>query len=181
MVERGEWRPTGTAENKRHVGFHIWAAYSYSPNASWSNLAREWDAAKESGDQLQTYYNTVLGEPYEDEYETKIGASALLERASKEKYKHMIPPKEVLVLVAGVDTQDDRLSMSVWGIGRNEEMYLVDRAKIYGTPSRQDVWDQLDEIIQTPYKNEDGRKMNIEVTAIDTGGHSYKRSSKTKR
>jgi len=120
---------------------------------------------------LQTYYNTVLGEPYEDEYETKIGASALLERASKEKYKHMIPPKEVLVLVAGVDTQDDRLSMSVWGIGRNEEMYLVDRAKIYGTPSRQDVWDQLDEIIQTPYKNEDGRKMNIEVTAVDTGGH----------
>ena len=171
MVERGEWRPTGTAENKRHVGFHIWAAYSYSPNASWSNLAREWDAAKESGDQLQTYYNTVLGEPYEDEYETKIGASALLERASKEKYKHMIPPKEVLVLVAGVDTQDDRLSMSVWGIGRNEEMYLVDRAKIYGTPSRQDVWDQLDEILQTPYKNEDGRKMNIEVTAVDTGGH----------
>ena len=37
MVERGEWRGTGPF-NGKHAGFHIWAAYSYSPNAAWSNL-----------------------------------------------------------------------------------------------------------------------------------------------
>ena len=170
MIERGEWRPTAEGKNK-HVGFHIWAAYSYSPNASWSNLVEEWLASKDNPEQLRTYINTVLGEVWQDEYETKIGTSALMERASYESYKQGVPPRAVLVLLAGIDTQDDRLSLSVWGVGKGEEMFLIDRVKIYGSPSRSDVWQQLDEILSTPYINEDGVEMKIEIAAIDTGGH----------
>ena len=170
MVERGEWRATAEG-NGKHVGFHIWAGYSYSPNASWSNLAEEWMASKDNPEQLRTFINTVLGEVWADEYESKVGANALMEKASKEEYEKGIPPKDVLVLLAGIDTQDDRLSLSVWGAGREEEFYLLDRVKIYGSPSRPDVWQQLDEILQTPYTNVNGIKMRIEVAAIDTGGH----------
>jgi phage terminase large subunit GpA-like protein len=170
MVERGEWRATAEGKDK-HVGFHIWAAYSYSPNASWSNLVEEWLASKDNPEQLRTYINTVLGEVWQDEYETKIGANALMDRAASETYKQGVPPKDVLILVAGIDTQDDRLSLSVWGVGKGEEMFLIDRVKIYGTPSRPDVWQQLDEIISSPYTNEDGIEMKIEIAAIDTGGH----------
>ena len=170
MIERGEWRATAEGKSK-HVGFHIWAAYSYSPNASWSNLVEEWLASKDNPEQLRTYINTVLGEVWQDEYETKIGTNALMERASYESYKQGVPPRSVLILLAGIDTQDDRLSLSVWGVGKGEEMFLIDRVKIYGSPSRSDVWEQLDEILTSPYKNEDGVEMKIEIAAIDTGGH----------
>ena len=170
MVERGEWRATAPY-NGKHVGFHIWAAYSYSPNASWSNLMEEYLACKNDQEQLKTFINVTLGEVYEDEYHTKASADGLLKRAADEKYKEGIPPKEVLILTLGIDVQDDRLSMSIIGFGRNEEMFLVDRKVIYGSPARADLWAQLDEVLQGKYTNEDGKELKIDSAAIDTGGH----------
>ena len=170
MVERGEWRPTAPG-NGKHVSFHIWAAYSYSPNASWSTLVEEFLDAKNDAEQLKTFVNTVLGETWEDEYASKVNADGLSERSADEKYKQGVVPSEALLLTVGCDTQDDRLSLSVWGWGREEQGWLIDRVKIYGDPSRKEVWKQLDEIVQTPYESEDGRKLKPMVVAIDSGGH----------
>ena len=170
MVERGEWRPTAPG-NGKHVSFHIWAAYSYSPNASWSTLVEEFLDAKNDAEQLKTFVNTVLGETWEDEYASKVGADALSERSADEKYKQGVVPADALLLTVGCDTQDDRLSLSVWGWGREEQGWLIDRVKIYGDPSRKEVWKQLDEIVQTPYESEDGRELKPMVVAIDSGGH----------
>ena len=170
MVERGEWRPTSPG-NGKHVSFHIWAAYSYSPNASWSNLVEEFLDAKTDAEQLKTFVNTVLGEVWEDEYASKIGASALLERAAKETYEHRIVPASVLAVTVGCDVQDDRLSLSVWGWGREEEAWLLDRTKLYGDPSRPDVWKQLDEVLSAPFLSEDGVDFKVSICAIDSGGH----------
>ena len=170
MVERGEWRPTSPG-NGKHVSFHIWAAYSYSPNASWSNLVEEFLDAKTDAEQLKTFVNTVLGEVWEDEYASKIGASTLLERAAKETYEHRIVPASVLAVTVGCDVQDDRLSLSVWGWGREEEAWLLDRTKLYGDPSRPDVWKQLDEVLSAPFLSEDGVDFKVSICAIDSGGH----------
>lgn len=170
MVERGEWRPTAPG-NGKHIGFHIWAAYSYSPNASWSNLVEEFLDAKHDAEQLKTFVNTVLGETWEDEYASKIGADALMERAAKETYKQHCPPVEGLALTVGCDVQDDRLSLSVWAWGREEEGWLVDRVKLYGSPSRPEVWAQLDEVLSTAYTNEAGEQLRVLSCAIDSGGH----------
>mgnify|MGYP003108872988 FL=1 len=170
MVERGEWRATAPG-NSKHVGFHIWAAYSYSPNASWSNLVEEFLQSKNDPEQLKTWINTILGDVWEDQYASKVGAEGLMERASLETYQQGTPPSSVLSLCLGCDVQDDRLSMSLWGIGRNEEMFLVDRKVIYGSPSRADLWKQMDEVLMSEYINEDGKKMKIDSAAIDTGGH----------
>lgn len=170
MVERGEWRATAPG-NGKHVGFHIWAAYSYSPNATWPNLVEEFLDAKNDAEQLKTFVNTVLGETWEDEYASKIGATDLLERAAGEQYQQYVPPVEVLALTIGCDVQDDRLSLSVWGWGREEEGWLIDRVKLYGSPSRPEVWKQLDEILQKPYLNEANEKMKVLCCAIDSGGH----------
>mgnify|MGYP003310951951 FL=1 len=170
MVERGEWRATQPG-NGRHAGFHIWAAYSYSPNAEWSNLVEEFLLSKNDPEQLKTWINTTLGECWEDEYASKVGADGLMDRAANEKYEKGVPPREVLILSLGCDVQDDRLSMSLWGIGRNEEMYLVDRKVIYGSPARADLWKQMDEVLMDKYKNEDGVELKIDSAAIDTGGH----------
>ncbi len=170
MVERGEWKATKPG-NGKHVGFHIWAAYSYSPNAAWSNLVEEFLDARHDAEQLKTWCNTILGVVWEDEYASKISGESLLQRAAEEKYKQGTPPAEVLLLTCGCDCQDDRLSLSVWGFARDEEMYLVNRVVLHGSPSRPEVWKQLDEVLQNPYETEDGRKLNIEVCCIDSGGH----------
>jgi phage terminase large subunit GpA-like protein len=170
MVERGEWRATAPG-NGKHVGFHIWAAYSYSPNATWPNLVEEFLDAKNDAEQLKTFVNTVLGETWEDEYASKVGADSLLERAAEEQYQQYVPPAEVLALTIGCDVQDDRLSLSVWGWGREEEGWLIDRVKLYGSPSRPEVWKQLDEILQKPYVNEAGEEIKVLCCAIDSGGH----------
>ena len=117
------------------------------------------------------YKRQILGETWEDQYQAKVGADALMIRAAEAKYERAKPPKEVLFLTAGIDTQDDRLSMSVFGFGRNEEMFLIDRQVIYGSPSRADVWKQLDEILLGKFINEDEKEIKIESAAIDTGGH----------
>ena len=148
MIERGEWRSTAPS-NGKHVGFHIWAAYSYSPNATWANLMSEYLECKKDQEQLKTFINITCGEVYEDEYHTKANADELLQRASTETYEQGVPPKEVLILTLGCDVQDDRLSMSVIGFGRNEEMYLLDRKVIYGSPSRPELWKQMDEVLMS--------------------------------
>ena len=170
MVERGEWRATAPG-NGKHVSFHIWAAYSYSPNATWPNLVEEFLDAKNDAEQLKTFVNTVLGETWEDEYASKVGADALSERAATEEYQQGVVPVDCLLLTIGCDVQDDRLSLSVWGWGREEQGWLIDRVVIYGDPSRPDVWKQLDEILQAPYEGEGDRKLKVMVTAIDSGGH----------
>jgi phage terminase large subunit GpA-like protein len=174
MVERGEWRPTAPGKpTGKHISFHIWAAYSYSPNATWPNLVEEFLEAKADAEQLKTFVNTVLGETWEDEYASKIGADALSQRAGKEEYKHTVPPTQVLALTMGCDVQADRLSLSVWGWGRDEEAYLVDRVKLYGDPTRPEVWAQLDQILQTPYKGEDGLDRRVQCAAIDSGFNAH--------
>ena len=170
MVERGEWRPTAPG-NGKHASFHIWAAYSYSPNASWPTLVEEFLDAKNDAEELKTFVNTVLGETWEDEYASKVNADALSDRAAAEVYKQGVVPDHALLLTVGVDTQDDRLSLSVWAWGREEEAWLIDRIKLYGDPARKEVWGQLDEVIQAPYESEDGRKLKPMIVAIDSGGH----------
>ena len=141
MVERGEWRPTAPG-NGKHASFHIWAAYSYSPNASWENLRDEFLEAKSDPEALKTFVNTVLGESWEDDYAAKVGADSLLERA--EFYEKRMIPAEASALTIGCDVQDNRLSLSVWAWGREEEGWLIDRQVIHGDPSRTEPWNQLD-------------------------------------
>jgi phage terminase large subunit GpA-like protein len=70
--------------------------------------------------------------------------------------------------------------MSIWGAGapkesdsydRPEQLYLIDRIVLYGNIGRADVWQQLDDVLATPYKNEDGVELKIQAAAIDSGGH----------
>jgi phage terminase large subunit GpA-like protein len=168
MVERGKWRATAPG-NGKHASFHVWAAYSYSPNASWDNLRDEFLEAKSDPEALKTFVNTVLGESWEDDYAAKVGADSLLERA--EFYEHRMIPAEASALTIGCDVQDNRLSLSVWAWGREEEGWLIDRQVIHGDPSRPEPWKQLDEILLRPFKHALGGELRPDVVCIDSGGH----------
>lgn len=168
MVERGEWRATAPG-NGRHIGFHIWAAYSYSPNATWPHLVEEFLEAKTNPEALKTWVNTVLGETWEEDYASKVGADALLERC--EDYEPNVIPAGGLALVIGVDVQDNRLAVGAYAVGRDEELWLVHHAEIYGDPARAEVWKQLDELVLRPWPHELGVELRPDLVAIDSGGH----------
>ena len=169
MVERGEWRATATADAPGLVGFHLWAAYSFSPNASWEQLVREFLEVKSDRDQLRTFINTVLGETFEDDYTTKLSPDGLMAR--REEYLPGTCPDGVLLLTAGVDVQDNRLAVNVWGWGRGEEAWLIWQQEIHGDPTMDAVWEQLDTVLAAGWPMDAGGELKITGMGVDSGGH----------
>ena len=164
MVGRGEWIATQMFSG--HAGFRIWAAYSFSPNASWGRLAKEFLDVKSDPLKLRTFINTVLGETWEEEGEG-VDDEALIGRV--EQYEPTTAPYGVLVITAGVDVQKDRLEMEITGWGLGEESWSIDYVVLTGDPERQDVWDQLDEQLERTFTNADEIELRILCCCIDSG------------
>lgn len=152
----------------RHIGFHIWAAYSYF--TTWPQIVEEFlkaNARKKRGDigPLKTFVNTFLGETWEDEGETIDDASLL---ARREPYSAAVP-EPVLLLTCGVDVQADRIEAEVMGWLEGDENYGIEYAIFWGDPKQPAVWDDLDTFLTKIYDHESGDKMPISITCIDTG------------
>lgn len=165
------WQPTAPG-NGRHAGFHIWAAYSYSPNATWGHLAQEWLDSKDDPESLKTFVNTALGEVWTQNYSAKVGAEGLAARA--EEYQLLTVPMRGLLLTAGVDVQGNRLAVKVKAWGEGEESWLVNYIEIAGDPadlSPAGPWAQADTVLLQPYRHESGADLYVQAVAVDTGGH----------
>jgi phage terminase large subunit GpA-like protein len=169
MIEKGEWRATHLNGGVRHRGFHIWSAYSYSPNASWGALALEFLEARKDPEELKTFINTVLGEVWEEEYSAKIGADGLRGRA--EFYTSGVASDPVLIVTAGIDVQDNRIECTKYGYAVGEESWVISHDVIYGDPSKPEIYKQLDNLLMTKIKRESTGEHSVSAAAIDTGGH----------
>jgi phage terminase large subunit GpA-like protein len=165
----GEWIKEENPLSQKHVSFHIWAAYSYSPNATWGDLASEFLEAKKDVESLKTFVNTVLGEVWEDQYSSKVEATDLKSRA--EVYPLNVAPEKVIVAVAGVDIQDNRFAILRWGFGREEESFIISYQEIYGDPTLPDIWNQLSNVLLEPIEHETYGRIQTSAAGIDSGGH----------
>lgn len=157
----------------RHIAFlDVWTAYS--PAATWSNIVRDFWAAHvkaRSGDvsKLKAFWNTTLGRVWELEVE-KTDANELQARAEPFALRQV--PDGGLLLLAGVDTQDNRLELVVWAHGRGGETWTVDHKVLFGNPAQDAVWRDLEEaLFETEYSHASGYPLRITATAIDSGGH----------
>lgn len=169
MVAKGKWIAKNPKPGGRHAGFHIWAAYSYSPNATWGAIAKEFLEAKNDPEELKTFINTVLGEVWEEEYSAKIGADGLRGRA--EFYEPNRVPTKALIVTAGIDVQDNRVEVSRYAWAPGEESWTISHDVIYGDPSKPEIYKQLDTFLTQKIKREDGKEMELTAAAMDTGGH----------
>ncbi len=165
MIEKGEW--IAQKPFRGHASFHIWAAYSYNANSSWSAIAKEWFEAQGNILKLKAFTMLVLGETWESEQGEKIEEDELLQR--REDYTTI--PNEALVLTCSVDTQDNRLEGEVKAWGIDNENWGVFPFRIEGIPSQKEVWEDLDNILNDTYKRLDGTELRISCTCIDSGGH----------
>jgi phage terminase large subunit GpA-like protein len=174
MLERGEWRATRPEHcDPRRRGYHINGLYSPLGWKSWGECAEEFlsaNLAKERGDisLLRAWTNTVLAETWEEQGD-KVDSSGLSKRA--EAYALRVVPVGVLLVVAGVDVQGDRLVVQLLGLGVAEEAWVADWTVIRGDPALAETWEQLHELLQRQITREDGVTLRVRAAAIDSGGH----------
>ncbi len=165
MVAAGEWRAAG--EFNGHASFHIWAAYSYSPNATWAHIAEEFLAAKSNTETLKTFVNTVLGETWKER-----GDAPEWERvySRREHYPIGTVPEGVKFLTAGVDVQKDRFVWEVVGWGDGKESWSVDAGVIPVDDTGNDAsWLKLDELLSRAWHTAAGASMAILMLGVDSG------------
>ncbi len=165
MVAGGEWR--GAQPFVDHASFHIWAAYSFAPNATWGQIAAEFLEAKSEGSEsLRVFVNTVLGETWKE-----IGEAPDWERLyhRREQYKAGTVPHGVTLLTCGVDVQKNRWVYEVVGWAPGKESWSIDSGAIPGDTSNEADWHRLEEVLGRQYPGDDGLMHRIRMMAIDAG------------
>lgn len=158
-------------ERHRKRSFHL--NELVSPWVHWSDIIQEWHDAnkdrKEYGDtkKLQTFINTTLGEPWEEQGKG-IEDDSLLAR--RERYMAEIPDG-VLLLTASVDVQDDRFEVEIVGWGKGYESWGIRYEKLYGNLELDETWDSLADYLDRELFFSSGSGLLVAATCIDTGGH----------
>ncbi len=161
-----EWIPSNPDAPAHIRSYHI--SSLYSPWETWATIAEKWLAAQKDPYLLKTFANTILGETWDDEA-NRTEAKDLQDRA--EPYPLGVVPRGGLMLVASVDTQDDRFEVQITAIGRGLEMWVIDVIVIHESPAMQVAWDKLDEVRERVYDHVCGTTLKIEAMAVDSGGH----------
>ena len=144
-----------------------------SPWVSWESIAYKFLISKDDPAQLQTFYNTVLGDWWEDRGGTIDHEDAMSRREDYGTSADGSPvelPEGVLVLTCGVDCQNDRLEYEVVGHGFYGETWGIKKGICMGDPNTDAPWQRLDDVIDHTYTFKDGRGLKLSITFVDSGG-----------
>jgi phage terminase large subunit GpA-like protein len=163
MIKRGQWiadKPGGT-----HASFHIWTAYSLSPNATWATLAAEYIEAQKSPTMLRTFINTATGESFAEQGDAPAWELLYHRRAS---YPIGTIPVEPLVVTGGVDVQKDGFPYEITGWLPDKQSYSIEAGKIEGDTALDATWAKLDELIARTFTGPGGVEYHIRLVGIDS-------------
>lgn len=163
IKDTGHYVPSRKGSGRK-VGFRFNQLVSHF--VTWAETVIEWMEAKDDTEDLKTFINTALAETFDDDKETLEDTDLFATR--REPYAAKIPDKRILVLTAGVDVQNDRLEMEVVGFSRTES-WGIERHVIYGDPSREEIWHELEARIYATYEHPTGARIAIACTGIDSG------------
>ena len=151
-------------------GFHLNTLASSF--CGWDEVVRKFLSAKQQLDignpeEMKVWVNTELGEPWEEPGE-HVDENELYNR--RELYDAEVPDG-VLVLTAGVDVQDDRFEVEVVGWGEGKESWGIRYQKIFGDLLKNQIWEDLDQFLQSAFYKKDGSALRVIAACIDSGGH----------
>ena len=160
-IRKGEWRTDEPFTG--HASYHLNELYSCFRKLG--DIAQSFIEKKHSGD-LQTFINVSLAETWEESGE---GVDVHILESRAEDWGELWP-EDVVIAVAGVDVQDDRVECEIVGVGRDEETWSLEYFVVPGDPSGPQVWADLDAVLFSTYHTEDGRELSVRSTCVDTGG-----------
>ena len=144
-----------------------------SPWVPWESIAYKFLTSKDDPAALQTFYNTVLGEWWQDRSGTMDSGDVYARREDYGAMEDGSPvelPEGVLVLTCGVDTQNDRLEYEVVGHGHYGETWGIKKGVCLGDPNTDAPWERLDDVIDHTYRFKDGTGLKLSITFVDSGG-----------
>lgn len=155
----------------------FWLNSFVSPWASWESTILEYLYARGSTEKMQVVYNTRFGELWEDRGDL-ASEDTLMSRREAEPYglqeggTPIELPDGVLVLTAGVDTQDDRMEYEVVGHGHFGQTWGIEKGIVMGRPDDPDTWRKLDEVLfDRQFHFADGITLRLSLSFVDQGGH----------
>ena len=169
----GRWTDAAGHEIRppRIVAAQIWSAYS--PQRTWASIAEDHEraeAAAATGDNslMITLVNETYGEAWEVVGQRRDEHA--LERRP-DKHRLGIVPVGALVLTSGIDVQQDRIEIGVWGWARGYESWAIDHHIIEGNPSADEqLWADAGLYLQRRYRQAwHGGTLGIESISIDSG------------
>ncbi|EEV5812744.1 terminase gpA endonuclease subunit [Escherichia coli] len=169
-IKHGEWIQTNPESNV--AGFHV--SRLYSPMSSIKSVVEDFKQAFQTFS-LSTFYNTVLGLPFDDLNE-ELESSKL--EALKTEIGIRNIPEDTMFITAGVDQQQDRLEITL--MGHNEKtVYILDHrsfmtmnAEVVESPA----YKELLAYVRAPFKTPSGRKVPVAWVNVDS---SNGRATKT--
>lgn len=171
MLAAGEWRAEFPEREAEVVGFHLNGLYTpLGLGFTWAQHAATWDRVRGDPEKARVFVNTNLGEVVKSGRE-RLEWQELAER--REPYQVRTIPDGVLLLTAGADVQSDRIEAQILGHGRGESISVVDYTVFPGDPTRDEVWNRLDEYLAKEMLNGYGVVMRISAAAIDSGAWQH--------
>lgn len=168
MLARGQWIAHNPGAPVR--GYHANCLYyPIGLGPRWSDLVEMWLDAQNDPAKLKTFVNDRLAEPWEDTTTRRVKHNAIADRA--ETYALRTAPAGVLVVTAGVDTQDNRLAAQIVGWGRGMAFWVLDYVELMGDPANDEVWDALTALLTAPILHASGAVLHVQAYSQDIAGH----------
>ncbi len=171
-ARKDRWRSRNP--RARVKGIHMSGLYRImGEKTSMSGFLEEWvidylDAKAKGEKAYQVWLNTFLAVCYEPANST-IEADPLFKRRENYRPAEMLP-EEILVIVAAVDVQGNRLECEVRGFGLGQESWGIEYREFAGDPTQQLVWKKLDAFLAQTYKHPIRGQIRIAQCFIDAGG-----------
>ncbi len=170
-VER--WKASKTGQYRATAPFNGTAGFRVSGLArlgtKLSAMVDEFLKAAGNKERLKTFINEQLAELWTEPGEV-VEWRHLLDR--REEYAPRIIPMGGLFLTAGCDVQradGGRIEVEILAHGENRETWSVDYRFLYGDPTLQAVWDQLEDVLHERFLHESGAELGIEKMLVDSG------------
>lgn len=164
------WEPTAQSADP---GFYCNELQSIFQGSYVPLLAKKYMrayASMEAGDptDMISFENSTRGRCWE--YKGELPEEEEL-RARAEKYAEWTVPVGALVPLVTVDVQHDRLAVTVWAVGRGEEMWLAYWGELYGQTivAHAGAWLELEQLIARTVKHSTGAALRIAAVGIDCG------------
>ncbi len=171
MIDKGKWVPRNP--DSKIKGYHIWTAYSYLKNASWSHLVDEFEKAEGNWLLEKVFTNTWLGEDFNDE-PGHVTDYDKYRADNAENYRLDVVPKNCKWLLSGVDIQADKIVCVTLAINKLH-IYIIGYQEFFGDTldvSKDGPWDALEKYRVKAWQSEDGKTFKINLMAVDTGGNT---------
>lgn len=165
MLQAGEWVHELPEREGEHPSYRI--NILCSPVVPWAEVARRYLRAKaDPAGGLKPFWQQCLGEPWDEAYDLPK-AEILLTR--RDGYKPGTIPAGVVFLMGATDVQGNRLVWAVWGFDQAMGQWLIDTGTIEGDPTRPEVWQLHDALLDRRWRDAWGKDVAPEAWGVDAG------------